>query len=226
VGLWNFQDNLNDSSGNGFNLSGTPFAYTAQDNFFGKGVVCRGGLDYFTRSSRDALLAIIDGITIEGIILINTYDSRIGSPICSLGKSVDETEAGNICYYVYLKDNVLNFQWEYGAGINADTVNSTACPINMPFYFTITRDNNSVASVNFYINAQKTGFGSDNKATGGTDSQCKLLVGSNINASHTIPMGSIIYSLKIIPSELTHNQIKEEYNKTLGGRASFWPYVR
>ncbi|MFA5757979.1 MAG: hypothetical protein WC942_01180 [Clostridia bacterium] len=39
AGLWLFEDNLNDSSGNGLNLTGAVTGYTTQDNNFQKGVI-------------------------------------------------------------------------------------------------------------------------------------------------------------------------------------------
>jgi len=65
AGLWNFEGNLNDSSGNGFDLSGTPLGYSVQANDFQYGVIFGGS--EFSRPSRDAALAITGALTIETV---------------------------------------------------------------------------------------------------------------------------------------------------------------
>lgn len=62
VGLWNFEGNLNDSSGNGFDLSGTPLGYSVQANDFQYGMLFSWIL---SRASRDELTAITGALTLE-----------------------------------------------------------------------------------------------------------------------------------------------------------------
>jgi hypothetical protein len=68
VGLWLFENNLNDSSGNGFNLTGTPNYTTIEKD---KQIGAIFGTSAWTRASRDASLVIIGALTIEVVISIN-----------------------------------------------------------------------------------------------------------------------------------------------------------
>lgn len=218
VGLWNFEGNLNDSSGNGFDLSGTPRRYLTNEKDFFDGVVIGGEL---TRPSRDAALAITGELTIE--VVGKFFNLATDCVICSIGNSSETTE-DNINYQVYITStSQLNIRWEYGSGTNTGVVsNSNIIPIGIPCFLAITRSSGNPAQVAFFVNGESVGTGSTTAAAGGTASTCRFRVASS-NTSGSIFYGAAFSSLKIIPSQLSQDQIKQEYNRSLGNSTYFFP---
>ena len=218
VGLWNFDGNLNDSSGNDFTLSGTPLGYSIQTNDFQYGVIF--GTSLFSRASRDELLAIPGALTIEVLGTFRT-PAGVSEYICSIGNS-GESEADNINYSLYFSSLKLGILWEYGSGNNITVEVGNIIPIGIPCFIAVTRSASNPAVVNFYINGNPVGFGSDTACTGGTASTCCFRIGSNSLSTELLYVGSVISSLKIIPSELSPSQIKEEYKRTFYDTTHFF----
>jgi hypothetical protein len=218
VGLWNFEGNLNDSSGNDFHLSGTPRRYLTNEKDFFEGVVIGAEL---TRPSRDAALAITGALTIE--VVGRFFNLSTDCFICSIGNSL-ETTADNVNYSVYVTStSQLTILWEYGSGSNVFvTSDSNAIPIGIPCFIAITRSSDDPAQVAFFVNGESVGVGSTTATSGGTASTCRFRVASS-NSSGSIFYGAAFSSLKIIPSQLSQDQIKQEYNKSLGNSTYFFP---
>lgn len=218
AGLWNFEGNLNDSSGNGFHLSGTPRRYLTNERDFFEGVVIGGEL---TRPSRDAALAITGALTIE--VVGKFFNLSTDCVICSIGNSLEATE-DNVNYQAYiLSTSQLNIFWEYGSGTNTSVAgDSNIIPIGIPCFIAITRSSGDPAQVAFFVNGESVGTGSTTAATGGTASTCRFRVASS-NTSGGIFYGAAISSLKIIPAQLSQDQIKQEYNRSLGNSTYFFP---
>lgn len=218
VGLWNFEGNLNDSSGNGFTLSGTPIRYLTNEKDFFDGVVIGEEL---TRPSRDDALAITGALTIE--VVGRFFNHSTSCFICSIGNSGESLE-DNINYSCYISSTSQIYAlWEYGSGSNVSvSSDSNIIPIGIPCFLAITRSSDNPAQVSFFVNGESVGTGSATAAAGGTASTCCFRVASS-NTSGSIFYGAAFSSLKIIPSQLSQDQIKQEYNRCLGNSTYFFP---
>lgn len=222
VGLWLFENNLNDSSGNGFNLTGAPrYTTLARDRQVGAIFEETG----WKRPSRDSALVITGALTIEACITIMpSRAALLPMAICSIG-TIGETSAENVAYYLTIEAarNITLF-WEYGAGTNVSIMSPPdLCPIGIPFHVVCTRSGGELAVVNIYMNGMNVHSGSNTAADGCTDSTCLLRVGANNTDAALLPNGTILTSLKIIAAELTPAQVVAEYNRVLGGRVISWP---
>ena len=223
VGLWLFDDNLNDSSGNGFTLTGTP-GYTTIERDKQIGAIF--GTSAWTRPSRDASLAITGALTIEAVIRINFNGSGMG--ICALGGN-GSSEALNVAYFPIIGGGgEMSLYWESGAGIArqvTSTVGVNLMPYGVPSHLVYTRSSDALAVVNFYVNGVNKFTGSATACTGSTDSTCRLRVGSDNVGASLIDRGTVFTSLKIIAAELTPAQVVDEYNRVLGGKTIAYPTI-
>lgn len=219
AGLWLFENNLNDSSGNGLNLTGT-VSYTSVKD----GHVCARLGGSLSMATSSPTLAITGALTVECVVLANT------SPIFTLfsyGSSGD-TEPANICYMVRILSSPslgINLLWEYGAGTD---VGLSAGINTMPFgWFThlaVTRSATNPATTSIYVNGIAVATGSATACTGGNSTSSRFRIGANDLNSLTAT-ASIFSSFKIIAAELTPAQVVAEYNRVLGGHAITYPVV-
>ena len=213
VGLWLFENNLTDSSGNGFNLTGSPSYTTVEKD---KQVGAIFDTTAWTRPSRDNSLAIIGAVTIEFILRINIAGAEM--TLCTFG-STGLSEAENVAYMAIIGvGGTMSLSWESGASITRQ-VTSTAnlIPYGIPCHLVFTRSATSPAVVNFYVNGENKFSGSDVAATGCTSVNCRFRIGSDNNGTRLVDRGSVFSSFKIIAAELTPAQVVAEYNRTLGG---------
>lgn len=225
VGLWLFENNLTDSSGNGFNLTGSP-SYTTVERDKQIGAIF--ATSPWTRPSRDAALSIMGALTIEAVVTV-AFSSTTTMTVCSVGNT-GESEADNSAYYAMIgstlsgaSDKKMTLLWESGAGVNRSVTSSTeVVPVGIPCHLVWTRSADATAVVNMYVNGVNVHSGSDVAATGGTASTCLLRVGSTSAVQDRLGHGSVLTSLKIIAAELTPAQVVAEYNRVLGGRAISW----
>ena len=112
---------------------------------------------------------------------------------------------------------VLRSFHEYGSGVNVavySDINIT--PYCIPCHIVLTRTSGSPCTITLYLNGVSVASQSVTPPSGGDSGTLKLF-------RTTTPI--IISSFKIISSALTPDQVKSEYNKTLGGRAPFWPLL-
>lgn len=218
VGLWLFDGDLTDDSGNGFTLSGTA-SYTSVPRDNQKGLCYRSTL---TRGVKDAPLSLMGAVTIEltGTLLSSTANQCF---FC-FGKS-GEVEADNHAYIGMVTQNRAMFLfWESGAGVDRQVTSPDGVvPIGIPSHLVWTRDGSDPAEVNLYVNGVNVHTGSDVAATGGTAATCALRVGTDSVGRYPILEGSVLTSLKIIDGELTPAQVMDEYNRVLGGRGIVYP---
>ncbi len=226
AGLWLFDNNLNDSSGNGFDLTGAP-SYTTEARDKRVGAIF--GTTPWTRPARDAALSIIGALTIEAVVTV-AFSSPSTMTVCSIGNP-GETEADNSVYYAMIGSSILGASdkkmtllWESGAGVNRSVTSATeVVPVGIPCHLVWTRSADAVAIVNMYVNGVNIHNGSAAAATGGTAATCLLRVGTNSAIADPIGRGSVLTSLKIIAAELTPAQVVAEYNRVLGGRGIVYP---
>ena len=220
VGLWLFDGDLNDSSGNGFDLTGTP-DYTTE--LRDKRVGAIFGTTPWTRPSRDSELSIIGALTIEAVVTV-AFSSATTMTVCSIGNT-GETEADNSAYYAMIgssisgaSDKKMTLLWESDIGVNRSVTSATeVVPVGIPCHLVWTRSADATAIVNMYVNGVNIHTGSTTAATGGTAATCLLRVGTTSAIEDRIGRGSVLTSLKIIAAELTPAQVVAEYNKyTMG----------
>jgi hypothetical protein len=212
VGLWLFDGNLNDSSGNGFNLTGTVFGYS---DF---GAILNG--TELTYSTVPNALQIAGALTIE---LIGTIVIGAGLAIISMS-GTGESLATN-CLYQWTMDatGTSSIFWEYGVGATNVTWTGTGIgTFGYPCYMALTRTNSEPTTVTVYINGEQIGnTESVHTAEGGTSGILRAFAAND--GTFDVHKGSQISCLKILNTCLTPDEIKAEYNRTLGGRVISWP---
>jgi hypothetical protein len=222
VALWLFDGNLNDSSGNGFDLTGAP-SYTTAAIDRQAGAIFGGTA--WTRPSRDAALAITGALTIE--CTLNTELSAVGGSICSFA-GVGETEILNSCYLLRIaKSKMISIFWESGAGIDQYLTSPVGIlPEGIPTHIAVTRSASNPAVTNIYLNGVNVLSNNTKSAcTGGTSATVRLRIGTDENGTEVLGTGNILTSLKIIAAELTPAQVVAEYNKVLGGKGIVYPAI-
>lgn len=223
VGLWLFNGNLNDSSGNDFNVSGTPSYVTNLNGPTIPQSAVYGGI-IWTRPSRDAALATTGAITIETCGVFYPAGTQhivsLGSP-----ESIDD-EPHNTNYSLAITTNTITMLWETGSGTNITCISDVySIPDGVPCHIVFTRSASNPATANFYVNGINCGIKSGTAATGCTDSSCLLRIGGHNAGTSTLLSGTKLFSLKIIAAELTPTQVIGEYNRVLGGKVITYPVM-
>ena len=177
-----------------------------------------------TRGVRDNPLALMGTVSLEltGSLL---YGS-INQCFFCFGKA-GELEADNHAYIGMITQNrAMHLLWESGAGTDRQVTSPDGVvPIGVPSHLVWTRNGANPAEVNMYVNGVNVHTGSDVAATGGTAATCALRVGTDSGASFPIVSGTVLTSLKIIAAELTPQQVVDEYNRVLGGKAITYPVM-
>jgi hypothetical protein len=217
VALYQFNGNMLDSSGNGFHLS----LFTGLERYTWLAPGLRGfffdGETSIRRPGNDALLTITGAITIECIILVcpnaltGTFISFGGGAATTITNKLYELDFSSSTRYQF------GVRWERLVSSPVSYVtNEEGLPYCFPVHYAMTRSAGSSQTVNFYVNGESFGINSGMLApTGGTSS--RLWVGSDDNPLVTFDfMVCSMASLKIIPSQLSLQQLKMEYNKTVG----------
>lgn len=219
VGLWNFDGNLNDSSGNDFTLTGTPNKYTSRTWDFIEGA----SIDVvsFKRAHED-VLTITGAITLEVIGTFVMFNA--GQVILEQGAS-GESLATNYMYQWVIGTNGIPYVfWESGSGGTNRQVNAdTRINFYMPVYLAFTRTNSNPAVGTFYINGNLGGIDDDPPPEGGASTS--FAIGGTISNSSMCPRSTVISSVRISPSVLSPNKIKATYNECLAGVSPFYPYL-
>ena len=204
VALYQFEGDLTDSSGNGYDLT-----LESGSELYGSvaGLPCF----YFDnassvfRTAYDAALAITGAITVEMIVSLTPGTAGVLIDFSASG----ETEATNILYNLSVDtSNTLSTLWESGGGTNRQGSN-VYVPSGV-FHLAWTRDSAGTLS-KIYINGAKvleeTLAGA---ASGGTSAQ--LRIGDSATGN---PLGGYLASLKIVGSELSASEVLAEYERTL-----------
>jgi hypothetical protein len=220
VGLWQLSSSLNDSSGNGYDLSlqaGTERYVEVAPGVLG---AYFDGLSWFGRSGVDAELLITGTMTVEAIVYVP--DDNTGDIII-----VDSSENGEA-----LDDNILfNFsfipggdgqlRWryfaEYGAGSNTSAYGDpTFVPRGRAIHVAMTRqpDTNIIT---FYLNGQPVTRSTSTTTPEYASPTQKFQIARTRSAAGTTSAECAIASVKLISgSALTDQQVLEEYQRTLG----------
>jgi len=219
VGLWLFDGDLTDDSGNGFDLTGAPLAYTDEATEWQRGAVTTGAASW-TRV-HEAALTITGAVTVE---VVGSFQSVATGNVVATYIAGGELESANCLYQVsFDSTGAMAMYWESGAGVDRVVVSPAGViPRGLPVHLAWTRSADAAADVNFYVNGVNVGSGSALAATGGSLST--LYVGGASGGNY-LPRLCVLSSLKIIAAELSAAQIEAEFNRTLGQRAPFWPRI-
>lgn len=210
VALYNFEYNLNDSSGNGLTLTG---ASTFRENWPGFVALISG---VPARSSNDPILTIPGDITILSLLNMSAVPAN-GQVLNFSGNGGSENPADNFLYTLALPNqDTLQVFSESGGGVDAvftSTGTSAVLPkLNVPFFVGARRQSNVWT---FFVQKNQP-FGSSSGVlatpTDGSAAFLKLRAGTNPPE---------IGSVAIYASALTDAQIKERYNTTIGAIAGF-----
>jgi len=213
VALYNFNDVLTDSSGNGLDLALTTGAtlFTKQNGI--TGLKLKGGVQYWSRPSNDPVLTILGALTVEMLIMIPIISSEFW--IVQMGSNTS-APAGNNSFSIRMisTGNIGYFADTGASGTDVVYTSNISLATYQLTYLAMTR-NSAGTVVKFYINGElKATSGTLNAPTGGTNSF--LRIGTNKAATTSTPNGGFLPSLKILNKELDDNQIKLEYYKTIG----------
>lgn len=213
VGNWPLASNLNDVSGNGFNLSVDTgverysFLYPTLPGF---------QFDGSTRlivSSFQAGLALTGASSFISLCVLNEHDFVKDITFVS-HSGVGETEATNMLYSFTLATNrTTHFLSESGAGVNSQHSVNSWMPVSVPTLIGFTRSAPSGGSstVQLYVNGRAFGSsGSVTTPTGGTSGNFRL-GGFSVNMTKSVMAGAAFYN-----TELTAAQMTERFNYCLG----------
>lgn len=214
-GLWLFNQNLADSSGNGLDLSVSVGTVGYTQPIPGVWALRLGGLT-LTRAST-ALLALTGDITITYNIMFEVVPNS-GPWVLYSGGTTDLDGTYNYLYQVGTSALGRFPQWlsESGAGVNANYNLTTQSlpPPGVPFTWTTRRQANVVQT---FVNGRAFGAPSPTLVTPDGGSNSVFWVGG-IGGTGTASQSTeaALWNLKVIPSALSDAQIAAEHNRSLG----------
>src|SRR6185369_8603719 len=174
VGLWQFNETLNDTSGNAFNLTVEVGTERYTDIYPGtRGVQLIGNKLVFNTFT--STLAITGDVTIEAIMYLETYPGANVVLIASHGAS-GETSDTNYMYYYALNATDGNFTLisENGAGTNATYTLNDGPGLGL-CHVAVTRTSNVIQ---FYLNGRAYGAASSTLVTPDGGGSGRFRVGS------------------------------------------------
>ncbi|HWA71536.1 MAG TPA: LamG-like jellyroll fold domain-containing protein [Polyangiaceae bacterium] len=214
VGLWQLNGSLSDSSGNGNTLTVDTGTARYVDIVPGKLAHFFDGSTRLIVSSFVSALAIAGDMTVEFFLQLDS-DPTVGPSVFAHDAS-GETSGANALYSMdFTSSTNKTPRWfsEHGSGTD-DTFTVSAPsglpPIHNVGHVAIVRSSNTIQ---FYWNGRTLGSASSALTTPDGGSSGRLRIGGS--ASNTISR-CLICSFKIIASALSANDVKAEYNRTLG----------
>ncbi len=211
VGLWQLDGTLNDTSGNGFNLTTDAGTARYADIFPGiPGLLVSASR--FIYNTTGTSLAITGDMTIECLF-------RSAAPVSTTffagyaGGSGSGTQANNILYSMFIPSGLFGLSWTQESGSGSPTsynLTDHVIPRTYLCHVAATRASNVIR---FYLNGRTFGAASSALTTpdGGTTSVFRI----GGDAAQNAVQGNIA-SLKVVASALSASQIAGEFNLTLG----------
>lgn len=143
----------------------------------------------------------------------------IGASVAIISMSgTGESLATNCLYqWTFTSSGNPSIFWEYGAGATNVTWTGTGVgTFGYPCHMALTRTDSEPTTVTVYIDGEQIGdTGSVHTAEGGTSGILRAFA-ANDGTSDLIK-GSQVSCVKILNKCLTADEIKAEYNRTLGG---------
>ena len=221
AGLWNFNGVLTDISGNGNDLALSAGNLAFCDISPGKlGLYVLATARYQTAGFA-AALQLLGDVTV--LAIVQRDQAQTTAILCSKAAS-GELEAANQIYSFTLEAQATDadlirtrYQAEQGAGADITYLsggNVSLSPIHNIMFCAMRRTGNVIR---FYVNGLP--FGPDSGVlaapTGGADPASRFVVGANSPGSANASK-YVLFSLKVVSSSLSDDDIKSEYNRTLG----------
>jgi len=212
LGLWNFASGseLVDSSGNGLTLSsaGSP-GYSELVPGLRVAWMPPSPNSYLYRPANDASLTIQGAITVE--FMCNLSSSPTTGVSVFFGGTA-ASEANNNQWDLRLNNGTFRTRIQHDGYVTEDIDYTTTAPYLLPTHVALTR-NADGKTYKLYLNGVLDDTQvATNAPTGGTNS--RLGICATVIPNNFLQCG--ICSLKVIGSELTPNEVKAEFNKTLG----------
>lgn len=217
IALYQFNGNLNDSSGNSrtLTLSAGTALYTDVAPQL-KGFFFNGATKL---TQTNSAFQIAGDITFECIMSL--HNTNNGGILIASGDS-GETQTTNYLYQLNFggggpTGQLLSLFWEFGAGNNVTyTFSDAPFNINEPFHFALVRQS---AVLTMYINGRQVGASSGSLTPpDGAPGTQTLAIGADI--SNTAFLIGTVASLKVIGRALTQSEVASEFQRTLGNAFS------
>jgi hypothetical protein len=206
IGLWQFNETLNDTSGNGFHfaLNAGNLRYT--EIAPGLRALSVSTANKFNFATLGTALQRTGDITIEMLLLLYGYPAGL-APIITYQAS-GETQATNTLYEVAINIDQLRWFSESGAGVDATFSIDRLPPLGTVCHLAVRRQANIIQA---FINGAPLGGSSALTAPDGGTS-ASLWIG----APGSFPPAMAMASMKIVPLGLSETQIAAESNRTVG----------
>jgi hypothetical protein len=210
VGLWQFQNDLTDSSGNGFSLTVETGSERYTDIFPGVRGFKFNDLTGLIYNVAEATLAITGDFTIEMLLNLQAYTS-LRNLVSHAGTFGSGASADNAFYCMQVLDSTGEFGYLQESGSGADsavTYSTTRPPLNNLCHLALTRISQVIR---LYIDGVLIATsGTLTTPDGGTSGRFRVGV-----STQRAPDCDVA-SLKLIASGLSGTDIVSEYNRTLG----------
>lgn len=206
AGLWQFNEVLTDSSGNGRTLSLTAGAERYTEIYPGLKALYLASASKLQFATTGTPLQRTGDITIEFLLVLYA----VGTGIWVTYDGNSETQANNTLYQVGITTDQLTWLQEDGAGTDRSYSSARLPPVGEICHLACRRQSNVIQ---YFMNGKPFGTASSSLTTpdGGTTSFLR------IGSATVSPPTSAIASLKIVLSALSDAQILAEYNRCLGG---------
>ena len=207
IALYKLDGNVSDSSDSGFN----DLTVIGNERYADVGLGLRGfffdGSSSLELASSEAILQITGDLTIECIVTINM--NTAAGQLLVYHAATGETEATNVLYQITALQttNQMDYFAEYGVGSNINYSAGACFTAGEAMLLGVVRSSNNVT---FYVNGLQIGDASSGLVapTGGGDGTLKI--------GSAYIEGGAICSVKILNTALTADQMKAEFNRSLG----------
>jgi hypothetical protein len=204
--LWQFNETLNDTSGNARHLSMTAGNLRYTEIYPGVRALNVGTANRFQFATTGTALQHTGDITILCLLLL--YATADGVLLTYDGNS--EAEANNTLYEVSITTEQLHWKQESGAGVDALFGSARLPPVGELCHLVSRRQAGVIQN---FTDGLPIGAASSllTTPTGGTTSFIR------IGSAATAPPACALASMKVVLSALSDADIKAEFNRTLGG---------
>ncbi|MES2384544.1 MAG: alkaline phosphatase D family protein [Pseudomonadota bacterium] len=204
VALYRFDRTVEDYSGNGFDLIGTPIYREVEPQVF----ELAPGSDV-RRASFDASLALTGDVTVQ--VLARMYATPSAHAFASFTASGESLATNTL--WQFGPQTAGQFRWlqEFGAsGTDATALSSGLEALPAPGVLFHAAAVRSANVIRFYLNGRLYGTASAalTAAAGGTSAVLRVMLGATSFG---------LQGLKVVASALTAAEIADEYDRTIGG---------
>lgn len=219
IGLWGFYENPADASGNGFDLTvqtGTA-RYTPMAPGLG-GVLLDGSTCLYHDVTATLLARTLD-MTIEVMVRLDPLTPAEGI-IAGYSTALGGTSATNWLYSIGAGTTATQYRWLQHSGANTASARNITDRSNHPDVPVLLAATRFAGVVQLYINGRGYGGASSALVNPTDGANSRFRVGGGTDVGNRIV--GVVGGVKVIARALTSDEVKEDYNRTLG-RA--WGYA-